>query len=81
LIIVEVTWKGPFMKKWNVPKEGSRLMMFYNGVLRNIFGPKRVKAIGDWRNFHSMELYGLYCSTNINQAINSTRLTGGVMLK
>ena len=39
LIIVEVTWKGPFMK-WDVPKEGNRLMMFYNGVLRNIFGAK-----------------------------------------
>jgi len=81
LIIVEVTWKGPFMMKWDVPKEGNRLMMFYNGVLRNIFGPKRVKVIGDWRNFHSMELHGLYCSPNINQAINSMRLTGGVMLK
>jgi len=55
--------------------------MFYNGVLRKTCGPKRVKVIGEWRNFHSMELHVSYCSPNINHAINSTRLTLGGNVK
>jgi len=31
-------------------REELRLMVFENGVLRRIFGPKRNEVIGEWRN-------------------------------
>jgi hypothetical protein len=43
-------------------------------MLRRIFGPKREKAVGDWRRLHIEELHNLYSSTNIHKAIKSRRL-------
>jgi hypothetical protein len=34
--------------------------MFYNRVLRRIFGPKRDKVTGEWRKLHTEELHVLY---------------------
>jgi hypothetical protein len=34
--------------------------MFKNRALRKIFGPKRVKVIGEWRRLHNKELNDLY---------------------
>jgi hypothetical protein len=46
-----------------------RLWMLQNRVLRKIFGPKMDEVTGDWRRLHNGELYDLYCSPKITQAI------------
>jgi hypothetical protein len=38
-------------------REGRRLRVFENGVLRGIFGAKRDGAIGKWRKLHNEELH------------------------
>jgi hypothetical protein len=50
-------------------KEGHRLGMFENRVLRSIFGPKRDEVTGDWRKLHNEELHNLYSSPNIIRMI------------
>jgi hypothetical protein len=35
--------------------------MFENGLLREIFGPKRDEVTGEWRRLHSVELCDIYC--------------------
>jgi hypothetical protein len=51
-------------------KEGHRLRVFENRVLRRIFGPKRDEMIG-WRKLHNEELHNLYSSTSIIRMIKS----------
>jgi hypothetical protein len=41
-------------------KEGHRLRVFENRVLRRTFGPKRVEVAGGWRKMHNEELLDLY---------------------
>jgi len=41
-------------------REGRRLRVFENRVLRRIFGPRRNKVTGDWRKLHNEELNDLY---------------------
>jgi hypothetical protein len=48
-----------------------RMRVFDNRVLRRIFGPKRDEVTGEWRRLHKKELYALYSSPDIIQAINS----------
>jgi hypothetical protein len=36
--------------------EEHRLGVFYNRVLRRIFGPKRDEVTGEWRKLHNEEL-------------------------
>jgi hypothetical protein len=45
-------------------KEGHRLRVFENRVLRRIFWPKRVEVTGGWRKLHIEELHNLYSSPN-----------------
>ena len=49
-------------------REGRRLRVFENRVLRRIFGPKRDEGTGEWRKLHSVELNDLtpyqYCSSD-----------------
>jgi hypothetical protein len=52
-------------------REGHRLRVFQNWMLREIFGPKREKVAGGWRRLHNEELYNLYASPNIIRVINS----------
>jgi hypothetical protein len=52
-------------------REGHRLMVFENRVLRRIFGPKRDEATGEWRKLHIEELRGLYSSPSIIRIIKS----------
>jgi len=48
--------------------------MFENRALRNIFGPKRDEARGQWRRLHYEELYDLCSSLNIIRLIKSRRM-------
>jgi hypothetical protein len=38
-------------------REGHRLRVFKNRVLRRIFGTKRDEVTGDWRKLHNEELH------------------------
>jgi hypothetical protein len=40
-------------------------------MLRKIFGPKRDKVVGGWRNLHNEELHNLYGSPSIIRMIKS----------
>ena len=46
-------------------REGRRLMVFENRVLRRIFEPKRDEVTRELRKLHNEELNDLYCSPNI----------------
>jgi hypothetical protein len=55
-------------KTWSLTlREGRRLKVFENRVLRRLFGPKRDKLTGEWRKPHNYELGDLYPSPNIVQ--------------
>jgi hypothetical protein len=56
-------------------KERHRLRVFYNRVLRKIFGSKREEVTGEWRRLHNEELYDLYSSSI---QVNRSRTTRGV---
>jgi hypothetical protein len=72
-IILPVVLHG--CENWSLTlREGCRLKIFKNRVLRRIFATKRNTVIGEWRRLHNEELYGLYSSPNIIQEITSTRL-------
>ena len=43
-------------------------------MLRRIFGPKRDKVTGEWRQLHNEELNDLYCSSNIVWVIKYRRM-------
>ena len=36
-------------------REGGRLRVFYNRVLRKVFGPKEDEVTGEWRKLHSSD--------------------------
>jgi len=55
-------------------REGQRLRVFQNRVLRKIFGPKRDEVTEDWRKLHNEELNDLYLSPNIARVIKSRRM-------
>jgi len=40
-------------------REGRKLRVFENMVLRRIFGPRRDEVTGDWRKLHNEELNDL----------------------
>jgi hypothetical protein len=50
-------------------REGQRLRVFENRVLRRTFGPRRDEVTGDWRKLHNEELHNLYSSPNIIRMI------------
>ena len=54
-------------------KEGRRLRVSENRVLRRIFVPKRDEVTGDWRRLYKEGLYDLYCSPNIVLVIELRR--------
>ena len=49
-------------------------MVFENGVLKRIFGPKRDEVTWEWRKLHDEELNGLYSSPTIVRVIESKRM-------
>jgi hypothetical protein len=46
-------------------KEGNRLKVSENRVLRRIFGPKRIEVTRGWRKLHNEEPHNLYSSPSI----------------
>jgi hypothetical protein len=44
------------------PRKEHGLRVFEEGVRRNILGPEREEATGDWRKLHNEELHDLYSS-------------------
>jgi hypothetical protein len=48
--------------------------VFENRILRRIFGPKRDKVTGEWRNLHSEELHNLNSSPDIIRQVKSRRM-------
>jgi hypothetical protein len=54
-------------------REGHRLRVFENRVLRRIFGLKRDEVMGEWRKLHNKELRDLYSSPSIIRMIKSRR--------
>jgi hypothetical protein len=54
-------------------REGLRLRVIENRVLRRIFGPKRTEVTGEWRKLHNEELRNLYSSNSIIRISKSRR--------
>jgi hypothetical protein len=54
-------------------KEGHRLRILEDRVLRRIFIPEREED-GSWRKLHNDEFRGLYSSPNIVRVIKSRRM-------
>ncbi|KAJ4428527.1 hypothetical protein ANN_24571 [Periplaneta americana] len=55
-------------------REGQKLRVFENKVLRKIFGAKRDEVTGEWRKLHNAELHALYSSPGIVRNTKSRRL-------
>jgi len=72
-IILPVVLYG--CETWSLTlREGCRLRVFENRVLRRIFGPRRDKVTGEWRKLHNEVLNDLYSSSNIVRVIKSRRM-------
>jgi hypothetical protein len=55
-------------------RDEHRLMLFENRVLRRIFGPKKYKVTGEWRQLHNEELNDLYSSPSTVRVIKLRRM-------
>ena len=72
-IILPVVLYG--CEAWSLTaREGRKLRVFENMVLRRVFGPRRDEVKGEWRRLHNEELNGLYSSPNIVRVIKSRRM-------
>jgi hypothetical protein len=55
-------------------REGHRLRVFENRVLRRIFGPKWDEVRGEWRKLQNEELHNLYSSPDIIRQVKSRQM-------
>jgi hypothetical protein len=55
-------------------REGRKLRVFENRVLRRVFGPKRDEATEEWRKLHNEELNDLYSLPSIVRVVKSRRM-------
>jgi hypothetical protein len=55
-------------------KEGRRLRVFENMVLRRIFGPKRDEVTGEWRKLRNEELCDVCSFPNLIRVMKSRRM-------
>jgi hypothetical protein len=78
-IITSVALYGS--ETWPVTlREGHRMRVYENRVLKRIFGPKREEMVGGWKRLHNEDYHNLYASPIIIGRTNSRRmrLTGHV---
>jgi hypothetical protein len=62
-------------ESWSLTlREKHRIRVFWNRVLRRIFGSKRDEVMGSLRKLHNEELYNLYPFPNIIRMIKSKRM-------
>jgi hypothetical protein len=81
-IIIDVQYKTVILpvtvyecETWSfVLREGLRLKMFENRVLKRIFGPNRDEVTGEWRTLHIEELHKWYSFPDIIRQIKSRRM-------
>jgi hypothetical protein len=67
-IILPVVLYG--YETWSLTvREGHKLRVFENRVLRRIFRPKRDGVTGGWRKLYNEKLHNLNSSTNIIRII------------
>jgi hypothetical protein len=57
-------------------REGLRLRVFENRVLRRIFGPEGEEVAGGWRSLHNEELHNLYAAPHFIRVIKSRSTHG-----
>jgi acyl-coenzyme A synthetase/AMP-(fatty) acid ligase len=55
-------------------REEYRLGVLENGVLRNLFGPKKDEVTRNCRKLHNEKVYALYSSPNVIRMIKSKRM-------
>jgi hypothetical protein len=58
----------------SVLREGHKLRVFDNRVLRRVFRLKMNEVMGGWRKLHNKELHDLYSSSSIIRTIKSRRM-------
>jgi hypothetical protein len=56
-------------------RDGHRLWVFENRVLRRTFGPRRDEMTGEWKRLHNKQLYtSIHLSSNIIRVIKSRNM-------
>ena len=79
LLIIHFAFFKCLRKNGNTMKlilrEGPRLRVLENRVLRRMFGPKRDEVTGEWRKVYNEGLSDVYSSPNIIWVIKSRRMS------
>ena len=71
-VFMETDFIYGYLHTWSLTlREGRKLRVFENMVLRRIFGSRSDEVTGEWRRMHNEELNDLYCSPSIVRVIKS----------
>ena len=77
-IILPVVLYG--CETWSLTlREERRLRVFWNRVLRRVFGPKRDEVTGECRKLHNEELRDIYSLPYIVRVVKSRRMRSSGM--